>query len=665
VPGRNIHSTASVRGARNISTDTIAYADNLSQPPRTVTLRAVAIACALMPLLAMWVVQTELIWYTGHSTAISLFFHVTFTVLLIALLNLAVRKYRPRAALDPGEILTIYVMLSVAGTLCSHDLLQILIPMLTHPVHAANPDNRWGELILAHIPDWAIVSNKEVCTELAVGNATLYKLQTLKAWALPLAFWSLFLLALMGALLCITMIFRQPWTEKERLSFPVIQIPLIIATKLSQLLRNKLFWIAFGIVAAIDIYNGFSFLYPSLPEIPIVRAFEFKEYFVERPWNAIRFTQVNLYPFVIGLAFFLPTDLAFSCWFFFILYQAQLILTSAIGVRDLPGFPFPNEQAAGGYLALGLWAVWLAKSHLRGVGRTVLGRAGGLDESREPMSYRTMVILFSVSCLVLMACGVSLGGSPGVIAMFFVIFFLYSLAISRMRAELGAPAHDLHGMGPGMLLNNVIGTRNMGQGDLSMFSTFFWFNRAYRAHFSAHSMEGMKIAQQSRLTARSMIGAIVISLVVGLASAYWALLHALYVHGYAGRPAGQAFSSEAWTRMASWMRFPKGPRVPAAIAAGAGLVFTLFLGVMRMRCTWWLWHPVGYATASSWSMHKLWACIFIAWLVKATLTRYGGARAYRNAIPFFVGLTLGEFVIGSLWTIYGAVMHTPVYLFWG
>jgi hypothetical protein len=556
-------------------------------------------------------------------------------------------------------------MLSVAGTLCSHDLLQIMIPMLTYPVYAANPQNRWAELILAHVPDWALVSDKTICQGLAVGNATLYKLSVLKAWAVPLGFWSVFLLALMTALLCMTMIFRQPWTEKERLSFPVIQIPLIIATKLSQLLRNKLFWIGFGIVAAIDIYNGFSFLYPSLPPIPIIRAFEFREYFVERPWNAIQSTQVNLYPFVIGLAFFLPTDLAFSCWFFFIFFKAQLVITSAIGVRDLPGFPFPTEQAAGGYLALGLWAVWLARRHLRGVGRNLLGRPGGLDESREPMSYRAMVALFCASCVILMVCSLRLGGSPHVTAMFFVIFFLYALAIARMRAELGPPAHDLHAMGPEMLLNNAIGTRNLSHGNLGMFSTFFWFNRAYRAHFSAHSIEGMKIAQQSRLTSRSMIGAMVVSLVVGLASAYWALLHALYVHGYAGRPAGQAFASEAWNRMAAWMTFPKGPRTPAAVATGAGLLFTLFLGAMRMRYTWWLWHPVGYATATSWSMGKLWACIFIAWLVKATITRYGGARAYRNAIPFFVGLTLGEFVVGSVWTIFGAVMNRPVYHFWG
>ena len=101
------------------------------------------------------------------------------------------------------------------------------------------------------------------------------------------------------------------------------------------------------------------------------------------------------------------------------------------------------------------------------------------------------------------------------------------------------------------------------------------------------------------------------------------------------------------------------------VAAGLGGVFTFFLGAMRTRYTWWLWHPVGYATCSSWSMGKLWACIFLAWLVKSLITRYGGARAYQKAIPFFVGLVMGEFVVGSIWGILGAALRMPVYHFWG
>jgi hypothetical protein len=633
--------------------------------PRFVTMRAIGISCALMPILALWVVQSELIWYSGHSTAISLFFHVTFVIFLLALLNLLVASRWPKAALSGGEMMTIYMMLSIAGTFCSHDLFQVMIPMLGYPKYAANPQNRWDELILKHVPQWAIVTDKEALSGLAVGNSSLYKPGILAAWAKPLGLWFLFLMALMAALLSMNILLRQPWTEKERLSFPVIQIPIMLATRLKELLTSKRFWLAFVIVGTIDVINGLHHFHPNVPEIPIVRAFEFRDYFVERPWSSIASTTINLYPFVIGLVFFLPTDLAFSCWFFFVVFKLEVVLTSAVGVRDLPGFPFPGEQAAGGYIGLGLLALWLSRRHLRGVLRTVLGRPGGVDDSAEPTRYRTAVGVLIVSTGVLVAFGVTLGGSWDMMVMFFVIFFLYSVAIARMRAELGPPAHDLHFMGPEVLLHNAVGTRAIGAGNATAFSLFFWFNRAYRAHFSAHSMEGFKLAQVGRIAARSMLVAIVIAVVFGAITGLWANLHALYVHGYSGRGAGDAFSREAWHRMASWMSFPQPARKAATAATGFGLLFTLLLGFLRTKFTWWLWHPVGYATATSWSMGKLWFCIFLGWLAKWLITRYGGATAYRKAMPFFVGMVLGEFTVGSLWCIYGAIKNTAVYHFWG
>ncbi|OPZ22696.1 MAG: hypothetical protein BWZ10_00311 [candidate division BRC1 bacterium ADurb.BinA364] len=629
------------------------------------TIRAMALACALMPVLALWVVQSELIWYSGHSTAISLFFHVTFVIFFLALGNLWIARRWPSRALSPGEIMTVYMMLSIAGTFCSHDLLQVAIPMLSLPVRAANAQNRWGELILAHIPSWAIVQDKDVIQGLAVGNSSIYDWQVWRAWARPLSFWFVFLMALMGALLSVNVFFRQPWTEKERLSFPIIQIPMTLAERLGDLLRSKLFWLAFCLAAFIDIVNGFHFFYPNVPEIPIVKAFEFREYLIERPWDAISRTEINLYPFVIGLVFFIPTDLAFSCWFFFLVFKAQLVLTAALGINDLPGFPFTTEQSGGAYLALGLLAIWLARRHFVGVWRTILGRPGGIDDSREPLRYRTTLMVFLLCFSYLVGCGMALGGTLPVMVLFFIIFLIYAIAIARLRAELGPPAHDLHRMGPDILLYNALGAHAAGKGNIAAFSLFFWFNRAYRAHFSAHSMEGFKIAQIYREQSRAILKAILLAILVGSLSAIWAMLHALSVHGFSGHGAGDAFSREAWTRMASWMAFPMEPNIAATSATVLGLLFALFLGAMRMRFTWWMWHPVGYATCSSWSMEKLWMCLFLGWLAKALITRYGGAQAYRRALPFFIGLVLGEFVIGSLWCIFGAMISSEVYHFWG
>ena len=644
-----------------------AVADHHVTPPpfRAATPRAMAIACALTPLLALWVVNSEFIWWNCASTAISLFMHVIFPLFFIALLNLWLEKRYPSAALSPGEIMTIYVMLSVAGTMCSHDFIQIIVPMLAYPVFAANPQNRWSEILLPHLKEWALITDKDICTAMALGNASLFTGESLAALAKPFLFWSFFTLLLMFSLLFLNCLLRKQWTEQERLSFPVIQIPLTIASDLGSLLSNRLFWLAFLISGGIDILNGIAFFYPSLPFIPTEDALMFRDYLLERPWNAIAGTTLSIYPFAIGLAYFLPTDLAFSCWFFYLIFKLEMVGAAALGITDLPGFPFPLEQAAGGYLGLGLFALWISRRHLAAVWRTALGKKGELDESEEPIRYRTALVGLGICSVLLVVCGVSLGSSTGKMVAFFIMFFLYALAIARMRAELGPPAHDLHNIGPDKLITNFFGTRNLTGGEHGTFAMFFWFNRAYRAHFSAHGMEGYKAAQITRVTTRSMTVALVIAVVVGMVSAWWATLQNIYIYGYSGRLVGDAYSSEAWNAMAGAVSLPQAPRIAATIATGLGLLFTLLLGALRMKFTWWLWHPVGYATCSTWSMEKLWFCLFIGWLIKLLITRYGGARLYRKALPFFIGLVLGEFIIGNLWTIIGGIMGIPVYRIWG
>jgi hypothetical protein len=79
---------------------------------------------------------------------------------------------------------------------------------------------------------------------------------------------------------------------------------------------------------------------------------------------------------------------------------------------------------------------------------------------------------------------------------------------------------------------------------------------------------------------------------------------------------------------------------------------------------WWPLHPIGYAVSSSLSMHILWIPMLVAWIIKGLVLRYGGLRLYRQGIPFFLGLILGEFVIGGGWSVIGTVTGLTTYRFW-
>jgi hypothetical protein len=60
-------------------------------------------------------------------------------------------------------------------------------------------------------------------------------------------------------------------------------------------------------------------------------------------------------------------------------------------------------------------------------------------------------------------------------------------------------------------------------------------------------------------------------------------------------------------------------------------------------------------------MNVFWGSIFISWAIKFAILRLGGLKLHRQSIPFFLGLVLGEFVVGSIWSIRGVVFGVDSY----
>ena len=73
--------------------------------------------------------------------------------------------------------------------------------------------------------------------------------------------------------------------------------------------------------------------------------------------------------------------------------------------------------------------------------------------------------------------------------------------------------------------------------------------------------------------------------------------------------------------------------------------------IMRHKFLWWPLHPLGLTVAGSSVMDWTWFSIFLAWLVKVMVLRYGGPGLFRALRPFFMGMVLGQFVSASMWTV--------------
>ena len=312
---------------------------------------------------------------------------------------------------------------------------------------------------------------------------------------------------------CVNVLVRRQWTRNERLSYPIIQLPMAITEDggTPKFFRNKLLWIGFFSAVGRDILNGLHHFLPALPHLPVSYLdHDIGRYFTSKPWNAIGSLRLPLYPFAIALGFLLPLDLSFSIWFFYLFRKGQQVLGAAMGLRALPQFPYLNQQSSGAWIGLFFVAVWLSRSHLKVVMKCIF-RRGRSEDLDEPIRYRTAVIGIVIGMVFLTLFCYQAGMSLLIILPFFVIFFMLSTAITRMRAELGPPTHELVNMNAGNMLVDILGTRRVGANNLTVFP-FFWFfsGRGYRSHLMPHQLESFKMAENARVNGRRLVRKMVV-----------------------------------------------------------------------------------------------------------------------------------------------------------
>jgi sensor histidine kinase YesM len=188
-----------------------------------VSWRAIALGLILIPVNCYWIVYIELVQYSAQPTIVSLIFNVVFSVFVLTLLNLLLKRFLPQLALRQSELLVVYVMLSVASATAGHSMMEILVPILGHAFYHATPENDWSNLLWRHIPEWLSVNDKGALSGYYDGDSTLYTIQQIKSWLTPVMSWVVFLFALVFVMVCINVIVRKQWTEREKLAYPIIQ----------------------------------------------------------------------------------------------------------------------------------------------------------------------------------------------------------------------------------------------------------------------------------------------------------------------------------------------------------------------------------------------------------------------------------------------------------
>jgi len=626
--------------------------DNGSAPQKRRSLIwAILIGIALIPFNLKWLYWVEHVDYTNTPTTSALFFNAIFVLLVLMGVNSLIARLAPRLKLSRGEILTIYAMVNVACAIAAMDQLALLLVTLQVGPGRMTAENGWATTIMPSMPLHLLPKAGPAVTDLYKGGSTLYTAAHVKGWLGPTLWWSAFAVTFMWVCLCMTAIFRKQW-DAERLTYPMAEIPLRISDPKAKIFHSRLFWIACSIGATVRIWNLIALMKPSLPALPVqVVAFTLGN---DMPWAAAGPIPTCFFPFAIGMCFFLPTNISFSVLFFQVFVKLQEIFFATLGHLEFWGPPYYMEQGGGAAVGLGISVLWLARGHLRSVFRCAVGKEK-MDDSTEPLSYKTAFWGFVIGSILMIAFAVHAGLRLPVALIYFAIFLLFVIVTARLRAEVGLPTIDIWMVGSDNILRTVGGDASFTKPELSVFTLFFWLTRAHRQLPMPIQADTMRFGNRTGMDLRKVSVALMIAAVVGVIGAFWIYLDTMYRVGYyTGHKAVEVLTfweSQTWVRLNTWIKNPTPPDTGRMGAYAFGAAFTMLLSYLRVRFDWWPLHPAGFIAGTSFSVMRYWLPMLFAATVKALLLKFGGLKAYQTAVPFFIGLIVGEFVVGMLVSI--------------
>jgi hypothetical protein len=659
-------------------------------PPRAaraVTLRAVLLGLALVPLLCWWTLKHELIHGGTEFVEASLVVIAVFTLFLLVLLNELLRRQAPRLVFSQGELLTVYVMLTTSLGIAGLGGMQILPQELGAAFYFASPENGWADLH-PMIARW-LVPDPSVLEEFYKGNSSFFTREHLLGWAAPMVAWSAFILALLGVMFCLNVMIRQPWIEHERLTFPLVYLPLELTREAppgphslgggggAAMLRSRSFWAAFVLVCIFRSITGLHNVVPGFPDLAEFdeegQSFPLDEIFVSPPWNAIGYSRLSFHPLVVGITYFLPAEIAFSAWFFYLLVKAEQILAAAYGWEPAGGGsmahpPYVGEQGAGAFLVIALLSLLHARHHLAAVWRKALRGDPSVDDRREPLSYRAAVFGFLAGSAFLVFFMVAARMSWHLAALFFTVYFLYVLTATRLRAEAGTMLLYSPDVSPHRLIVDVAGTRHWSAQNLTSLTYLQWFDLDYRTVAMPQQLEALKIADSARIAPRRLTPLIFAATALAAVASFVAILAIYYHYGATTPRGGNSWRLEQgllpFETLSNWLYNPTDTDWTSIQWIGIGGGVTAALVHLRTRFLWWPFHPSGYVLAhAGLAMTWVWFPMLMGWALKSVVLRYGGMKLYRAWIPFFLGLILGDIGIGVIWALIGAALNMNVYLF--
>lgn len=423
----------------------------------------------------------------------------------------------------------------------------------------------------------------------------------------------------------------------------------------------------------LHLLNGMHFYYPSVPQMPtLVLA---GSYFPKFGLFS-GFYKLKLYfvPAFVGFAFLTTRQISFSMWAFYLLggllFGLLYVLgwqlpEAALGTTLGPDLARPEgAQTIGSYIVFFIFLVWLARHHLketltcflrpqcRGKDVTNKGKYDVLPDEWGPPIWPLWGLVLGMAALSVWCW---FFGLPFLASLLLPIMFLVVMLVtSRIVCQGGLPYFTLTAA-PSDALMGFFGTGFFGTAGVAatavMQKVLFL---DVREAIGPTLFHGSKIRQEAKKRNLVLV-AIGLSLVLALAAAFITMLYLGYKYGL--RELGLEWATQ--TVLANYENAqrlvdqPVGPNYWTITYAGAGALVMAILIFCYYKFPWWPLHPLGYLVAYSAGMQILWFPFFLGWLCNHLVLHYGGTSLFNRVRFLFIGLILGDFLMGGMYAVIG------------
>ncbi len=619
------------------------------------------LALVLTWICGYWVRQAEIIVFAAQITeAVPSIPGVGVLVLLVAI-NPLIRRLPLVRRLSSGEIVVVYLLVTVATMMFGCGVGRYLIADISAPFYFTQTPGTPLDKLAPYIPAW--LSPSDPVVHLWLHETSPTGQVPWNVWWLPIASWAGFFMLLGGTMLCLMLLMAETWIDHERLVFPLVRLPMEImgVGTTRSFFHNPVTWAGIGLATllnVIQIVRSVFFGAPSTAGLYINP----DKHLVDYPWRALRPLGTRLRLEVIGLGYLVSTEVSFSIWFFCLFIKLQALGFAMAGYRRQE-IPFAEEQGIGAYLVLGIVLLWKSRSAIQGAWRGLIsGRAQG-QENQSSLRWALLGVVVGIFGLVMFLT--SAGMKLWLAGTYLAIILMVAIAYARIRAEAGAPmvwafpsgqSHkvivNFLGQGP------VIGSK----ADLAsptIFTMMQIVSRGYFLSVSGYEIEGIRMGQQTGVNWRQISTTLLLGIGFGMIASF--IFHLEPFYGWLGTagPWGAQMSRHAYGDLLHAAQTPKPPDIPRILATSFGGLLIASLTGARSAWLSFPLHPIGYALACAYG-GTIWGPFLVVWLLKSLILRYGGSQLYLKVLPGFLGLALGHFLTaGFIWGLLSSVLGGP------